>query len=402
MKTMKLKSSLQLLVLAALLTPSFAMAQIDRTEIDGTVKDATGAVVSGSKVMVTQGDTGLRREVMTNRDGIYTVPSLPSGTYTVTFNKDGFEETVVQSVLQTAGQTRTLNVTLSVGAQAQTVSVAASPALDETTATFGGSVQPVQVSEVPINGRNWSTLETLTPGAINLGTGGQSSIRFAGQGMDDANYRLDGNDMTGINNQAPKSALRLQVSTEAVQEFSVSSAMYTAENGGSAGGQVNIVSKTGTNDLHGSIFEYLRNSDFDARQVLNRDPAPQAPFHLNQFGGTLGGPIKKDKTFFFASYEGFRQSLGSVQVGYVPTTAFKAMVPSALQQFMNAFPTATAADPKSALVNGVAVDGIWTGSVSSPATEDAGFLRIDHRFNDNNTFYARYNIDNGNSAGSAG
>jgi hypothetical protein len=375
------------------------MAQIDRTEIDGTVKDATGAVVSGSKVMVAQGDTGLRREVMTNRDGIYTVPSLPPGNYTVTFDKDGFEETVVQSVLQTAGQTRTLNVTLSVGAQAQSVSVAASPALDETTATFGGSVQPVQVSEVPINGRNWSTLETLTPGAINLGTGGQSSIRFAGQGMDDANYRLDGNDMTGINNQAPKSALRLQVSTEAVQEFSVSSAMYTAENGGSAGGQVNIVSKTGTNQLHGSVFEYLRNSDFDARQVLNRDPAPKAPFHLNQFGGTLGGPIVHDKTFFFASYEGFRQSLASTQVGYVPTAAFIAQVPSALQPFMAAYPTATSADPKSALLpNGQPVDGIWTGAVSSPATEDAGFLRIDHRMNDNNTFYARYNIDNGNSA----
>ncbi|WP_242617697.1 TonB-dependent receptor [Edaphobacter modestus] len=398
MNTMKPKSSLQLLTLAALLIPSFAMAQIDRTEIDGTVKDATGAVVSGSKVVVTQGDTGLRREVVTNRDGLYTVPSLPPGTYTVTFDKDGFEETVVQSVLQTAGRTRTLNVTLNVGAEAQSVSVTASPALDETTATFGGSVQPVQVSEVPINGRNWSTLETLTPGAINLGTGGQSSIRFAGQGMDDANYRLDGNDMTGINNQAPKSALRLQVSTEAVQEFSVSSAMYTAENGGSAGGQVNIVSKTGTNNLHGSVFEYLRNSAFDARPVLNRAPAPQAPFKLNQFGGTLGGPINKDKTFFFASYEGFRQSLGSVQVGYVPTAAFKAMVPSVLQPFMNAFPVATSADPKSALVNGVPVDGIWTGSVSSPATEDAGFLRIDHRMNDNNTFYARYNIDNGNSA----
>ncbi|HWZ51883.1 MAG TPA: carboxypeptidase regulatory-like domain-containing protein [Granulicella sp.] len=374
------------------------MAQIDRTEIDGVVKDASGAVVSGSTVVVTQGDTGLRRQVTTNRDGIYTVPSLPPGTYTVTIDKDGFEETVVQSVLQTAGQTRTLNVTLTVGAQAQTVDVAASPALDETTATFGGSVQSVQVSEVPINGRNWSTLETLTPGAINLGTGGQGSIRFAGQGMDDANYRLDGNDMTGINNQAPKSALRLQVSTEAIQEFSVASAMYTAENGGSAGGQVNVVSKSGTNDLHGSVFEYLRNSAFDARQVLNRAPAAQAPFKLNQFGGTLGGPIRHDKTFFFASYEGFRQSLGSVQVGYVPTQAFKALVPSALQPFMAAYPTATSADPKSALVNGVPVDGIWTGSVSSPATEDAGFLRIDHRMNDNNTFYVRYNIDNGNSA----
>src|ERR1700731_1522472 len=143
---MKPQSSLQILALAALLAPSFAMAQIDRSEIDGIVKDASGAVISGSTVVVTQGDTGLRRQVTTNRDGLYSVPSLPPGNYTVIIDKDGFEETVVQSVLQTAGQTRTLNVTLTVGAQAQTVNVAASPALDETTATFGGSVQSVQVS----------------------------------------------------------------------------------------------------------------------------------------------------------------------------------------------------------------------------------------------------------------
>jgi hypothetical protein len=243
----------------------------------------------------------------------------------------------------------------------------ANPALDETTATFGGSVQPVQVSKVPINGRNWSTLETLVPGAINLGTGGQSSIRFAGQGMDDANYRLDGNDFTGIQNQAPKSALRLQVSTEAIQEFSVSSAMYTAENGGSAGGQVNIVSKSGTNNLHGSVFEFLRNSAFDARQVLNRKPAAQSPFHLNQFGGTLGGPIKRDKTFFFASYEGFRQSLGSVQVAQVPTVAFRNMViaqSSALAAYMSDLPlpqTALPSSPTANSYNGIPVAGQWTG-----------------------------------------
>lgn len=387
------------LALTALIPTTLAIAQVDRTEIDGTVMDPSGAAVSGSIVTVTQGDTGFHREVKTNNNGIYTVPSLPPGLYTVRFQKDGFEKMVFESVLQIAGQTRTLNVSLKVGAQAQTVDVtAAAPALDETTATFGGSVQPIQITEVPINGRNWSTLESLVPGAINLGTGGQSSIRFSGQGMDDANYRLDGNDMTGIQNAAPKSALRLQISTEAIQEFSVSSAMYTAENGGSAGGQVNVVSKSGTNQLHGSVFEYLRNSAFDARPVLNRKPAPQAPFHLNQFGGTLGGPIRPDKTFFFASYEGFRQSLDSVQVGFVPTAAFRAMVPQALQQFMNAYPLPTSADPKSPLHNGVPVDGMWTGGVSSPAVEDAGFLRIDHRFNDNNTVYARYNIDNGNSA----
>jgi len=396
---MKHRLSLLLLVLATTLMPSLVMAQIDRTEIDGTVRDVSGAVIEGASVLVTQGDTGLRRELSTNRDGIYTVPSLSPGKYTLTFVKDGFQEMVFQDVLQTVGQTRTLNVTLAVSGQAQAINVeGTTPALDETTATFGGSVQPVQISKVPINGRNWSTLETLVPGAVNLGTGGQSSIRFAGQGMDDANYRLDGNDMTGVQNAAPKSALRLQVSTEAIQEFSVASAMYTAENGGSAGGQINVVSKSGTNNLHGSIFEYIRNSAFDARPVLNRKPSPQSPFHLNQFGATLGGPIIKDKTFFFASYEGFRQSLGSVQVGFVPTAAFKAMVPQPLQSFMNAYPLPTVPDPKSAMHNGVPVDGLWTGSVSSPATEDAGFIRIDHRFNDNNSVYARYNIDNGNSA----
>jgi hypothetical protein len=223
---MKLRLSRLLLILSTTLMPSLVMAQIDRTEIDGTVKDQSGAVIEGTSVLVTQADTGLRRELSTNRDGIYTVPSLSPCTYTLTFAKEGFQKTVFQDVLQTAGQTRTLNVTLAIRAQAQAISVvdATAAALDETTATFGGSVQPVQVSKVPINGRNWSTLETLVPGAVNLGTGGQSSIRFAGQAMDDANYRLDGNDMTGIQNAAPKSALRLQVSTEAINLVVVMSA----------------------------------------------------------------------------------------------------------------------------------------------------------------------------------
>src|SRR5260370_3307180 len=180
---MKHRLSLLLLILATTLMPSFVMAQIDRTEIDGTVKDQSGAVIEGASVLVAKGGTGLHRELSTNRDGIYTVPSLSPGTYTLTFAKEGFQKTVFQNVLQTVGQTRTLNVTLVVLAQAQTISVVdTTAALDETTATFGGSVQPVQVSKVPINGRNWSPLETLVPGAVNLGTGGQSSIRFAGQG----------------------------------------------------------------------------------------------------------------------------------------------------------------------------------------------------------------------------
>jgi TonB dependent receptor-like, beta-barrel len=262
--------------------------------------------------------------------------------------------------------------------------------LDNNNATVGGTIQSVQVARLPLNGRNIATLELLAPGGIDSGSGTQASIRFAGQGIDDNNFRFDGVDASGIYRQVVKSGLRLQFSTEAVAEFRVDAGGYTADTGGSAGGQVSLISKSGTNRFHGSVFDYLRNSYFDALSPIKTAVHPG--FHLNQFGGNLGGPIVHDRTFFFVNYEGFRQSLGGVpQTGFVPSPTFRAQVAAAqpsLSAIINNYPqgSAATADPKVYS---------FTGVVPSPNQENSGVVRVDHRFSGVDSAYARYSIDDG-------
>ena len=251
---------------------------------------------------------------------------------------------------------------------------------------IGGVIGFQQVRDIPINGRNWATLELLTPGAINMGGGDQRSIRFNGRGLDDNNYTFDGIDATGVQEQAQKADARLNISLESIAEFRVNSSNYTADSGSAGGGQVNAVSKTGTNSLHGGLFEYLRNDALDARSPF--DPSQIPPFRMNQFGGSLGGPIAKNKTFFFASYEAIRQSLTNSQIAFVPNAAYRAQVVKtspALKPLLDAWP-----------IGQTPVDSI-TDQYTSPGVnsvrEDSGTIRIDHKFNDRSTMFVRYNID---------
>jgi hypothetical protein len=320
------KRLVQYAALGALtLIPIFSRAQVDSTQLNGTVNDQSGAPIREARVRVVLEGSQVTRTTATGEHGNYTIPALPIGLYTISFEKTGFATTRIEHVQQTAGNVRTLDVTLHVQSVSQTVEVIDTVAdLDKTTATFGGTVSGEQVRNIPLNGRNWATLETLAPGAIDSGSGLQSSIRFAGNGIDDNNYRLDGVDASGVMKQALKSALRLQISSDAIAEFKVDSAVYTAENGGSAGGQVSVVSKSGSNQFHGKVFDFLRNDVFDARSPFNPGTSKKPAFHLNQYGADLGGPVIRDRTFFFASYEGFRQVLGGVpQVGLVPSALFR-------------------------------------------------------------------------------
>ena len=383
--------SLSLLVPVASLS-----AQIDRAEINGTVLDSSGAVVPGAKVDLLQEGTGAERHVVSGERGTFVLSSLPVGRFVMTVKRSGFTDLRVPDIDLNAGVARTINARLQVASEAQTVEVEASRSgddLNKNNATFGGTIHSVQISKLPLNGRNIATLELLAPGAIDSGSGQQSSIRFAGQGIDDNNYRFDGVDAAGGIRQALKSGLRLQFSTEAVAEFKVSAGTYTADTGGSAGAQIGLISKSGTNSFHGSIFDYLRNSYFDARSPIRSVYHPN--FHLNQFGGNLGGPIVRNRTFFFANYEGFRQSLGGIpSIGTVPSAAFRAQVAAAqpaLASFINAFPIGTApsaTDPNAAL---------YTSVVPSPNAENSGVVRVDHRFSDHDSAYGRYNIDDGTS-----
>ena len=379
-----------------LLSPALLLAQIDRTELNGTVSDTTGASLAGVSITVTQEGTNQVRVTTTDVHGHYVVSSLPIGRFSIVFTHGGFDDLRIADLDLHSGDTRTVNGKLTVGSVNQTVSVEADlggAQLDKSNATIGGTIQTVQVSRLPLNGRNITNLELLAPGAIDSGSGAQSSIRFAGNGTDDNNFRLDGVDASGVFHASLKSALRLQFSTEAISEFKVDSGAYTADTGGSAGGQVSLISKTGTNALHGSVFDYLRNNYFDALGPIK--PKIKRPvFQLNQFGGNLGGPIIKNRTFFFVNYEGFRQQLGGVpQTGFVPSQAFRTEVTAAqpsLAFVVNAYPMgqSSTSDPN--------VDS-FTGVVPSPNQENAGTARVDHRFSSADSAYVRYNVDDGTS-----
>src|SRR5580704_4177139 len=287
------------LLLGLWLACAVALAQVDRATVTGTVLDPSGSVVSGGRVTVMYPETSLSRSVLSNASGAYLVNGLPVGHAVVDAQKTGFRTVRTETDLN-VGETKTLNFPLEVAGVETTVEVVAEADLVKNSAAIGATFDNTQISRLPINGRNWGGLMTLTPGAVDTGAGNGASVRFFAQGGDDINFRIDGVDATSVRNQA-ESKSRLMISEDAIAEFRVNSQLYTAETGGSTSGQVEIVSKGGTNQFHGSLFEYLRNSAVDARSPFDGKKLP--PFRMNQFGASAGGPVFKDRTFLFASYE---------------------------------------------------------------------------------------------------
>ena len=222
-----------------------------------------------------------------------------------------------------------------------------------------GLIEREQADELPLNGRDWSELTAFVPGAIDTGGGNQRSVRFAGRGLDDSNFTYDGVDATNIVNQTQRPWVRLAIPLDAIQEFRVDSLMATAEEGATGGAQLDVTSSSGTNRFHGRLFEYLRNNYFDAQlpewgtphvwtPSLATQAEPQQPLRLNQFGGSVGGPIVHDKTFFFLSSEAYRQNWGYPIGGDVPSAALVATVPSTSPVYgiMNGFPGPGQKQPK--------------------------------------------------------
>jgi hypothetical protein len=302
-----------------------ASAQIDRAELEGTVTDQTGATVSGASVKIVAVNTELAQEQRTNSNGYYRFPGLAVGRYTVTAAGTGFKTSVTKEVILQVGQTRTLDIGLEVGGIAEKVDVTASNGPENRTSAEASTViDTEQIANLPNNGRDWASFTLLAPFAQDDGGGDQRTIRFAGRARDDNNFSFDGVDAGGIQEQAQKSQTRLQISQDAIEEYRVNSALYDAEYGTQAGGQVDVVTKSGTNNFHGTAFGYLRNSVFDARNFndvdLNGNPAIP-PFRMGQYGATFGGPLVKNKTFFFMSYEGLRQLQSVTNVFTVPAGA---------------------------------------------------------------------------------
>jgi outer membrane receptor protein involved in Fe transport len=360
-------------------------AQVDRSALAGTVRDRSGSSIPAATVRAVHSATHFTRETVTTSEGAYILTELPVGVYTVTIAKTGFSPMRFENVEQTIGLTRTLDANLSVASKGDQVTVSEPLVqLDRTTASLGGRTEQKQVTGLPLNGRNWSSLTALAPGAIDSGGSNMKSIRFAGRGLDDNNFTLDGVDATGILNQAQRGQGRLTIPTEAISEFRVESALYSSELGGSPGGQVSIASPSGTNQFHGSLFEYFRNDAMNARSPF--DPSTPPPFHLNQFGGSLGGPIVHDNTFFFADYEGYRQRLGETITGFVPGDRFRASAVPSIAPVLAAYPAG----------NGPVLDPntvTYTFQGSQKVDENTGMLRLDHRFRDSLTGFLRYNQD---------
>jgi hypothetical protein len=318
-------------LLVGLLGASLLRAQNTSGTITGAVLDSSGSAVDQASVAIENTETHVSRSAMTSSSGSYTTTLLPPGHYSVTVNKQGFKATTSEGLVLDVDQVLRVNVTLSPGAVTESVTVSAEQlALDTDSPSVGQVISGEQITDMPLNGRQFTDLLFLTPGAVqSSGEQGQyrfgegNAISLGGGGSDSNGYTIDGTTVLDTSYDTPM----YELSIDAIQEFKAQTKTYSAEYGFSAN-QVNVSTKTGTNQLHGSVYEFLRNNVLDARTYFNREPQPVAPFKQNQFGYSLGGPILiprvyngRNKTFFFANYEGERISTAGVAQGIVPTTA---------------------------------------------------------------------------------
>jgi len=321
-----------ILVLVLLAAVSLS-AQTFRGTILGTVTDPSGAVIAGAKVNVKNAGTGLERSTTTSADGSYLLPELPIGSYTVTVTQTGFQTFITRGVAVDVASERRVDAAMKPGEVSTKVEVSADelPLVETTTNTLGGVLTQNDVKDLPINGRDYTKLIFLNPGVAGSpdqitdspGSFGEFSMNGA-RGRSN-NYLLDGTDMNdgyrndpAINQGGVFATPSAILPIDAVSDMRVIS-NFEPEYGRNAGAVVNIVTKSGTNRIHGDFFEYFRNNALDARNYFDQSQFPKTPFHNSQFGGSLGGPIVKDKTFFFLDYEGQRENVGVVSLDCVPT-----------------------------------------------------------------------------------
>ena len=316
----------------ALLCAPVARAQVSAA-ISGRVTDPSGATVSGAAVMAKNLETGETRSTVTDEVGLYWVPSLAVGEYEVHVTKQGFQEQVRGGIRLVVGQEASVDLALKLGQITEQFKVIEdAPIVSVTAADISGVVGEQQVKDLPLNGRSYDELMTLNPGVViftSEKTGGigvsnstnANMFSVAGNRPQQNMFLLNGIEFTGAaeNNMTPGGASGQMLGVDAVREFNLLSDTYGAEYGKHPGGQITIITTSGTNQWHGSLFEYVRNNIFDAPNFFDLRSAP--PFRRNQFGGAIGGPIQKDKTFVFANYEGFRESLHQTSVAFVPDAA---------------------------------------------------------------------------------
>jgi hypothetical protein len=315
--------------------PARLSAQVVGATMSGTVSDTSGGVVPGANISVKNVATGITRATVTNGAGLYSVPNLQPGPYEITAAASGFNTDVRSGITLNVGQELVLNFTVKPGMAVQRVEVnAEAPTVNLANATLGGINDSTTVAELPLNGRSWTDLATLQPGVhlsqnqppisagdrVKRGLGLELTI--SGARPQQNNYMLDGVNINDYANAGPGSVLGGNLGTDAVAEFSILTTNYAAEYGRTSGGVISAITKTGTNQFHGSAYEFLRNDALDAANFFdNASGQRKPPLRRNQFGGSAGGPIQKDKTFIFGDYEGVKQALGSTSIQNVPSPA---------------------------------------------------------------------------------
>src|SRR3989475_3295007 len=310
-------------------------AQTSTATIVGVVRDTTGALVPGVSVTAKQTDTGLTRTAVSDEYGAYNIQLLPVGPYELTAELPGFKQQVRRGINLVVGQEAVVNLTLEVGGVAEQVTVTEEVALVNTTlSSTSGLITEQQVKDLPLNGRSFDQLLVLNPGVINNssnmgGGGGFPAFSVAGHRQETNRFLINGVDWIGGNAthqfMTPSGASSQLLGVEAVRGYNVLEHTYGAEYGKRAGGQVSIVTSSGTNQWHGGLFEYHRNSALDAKNFFENE---KGPFKRHQYGGTIGGPLKKDKLFAFGNYEGFQQRLAqSTRTSYPDVQSRQGLLP---------------------------------------------------------------------------
>jgi hypothetical protein len=372
--------------------------------ISGTITDLTGGALPGASVTVKNLETGAVRIIAADEAGRYIASSLEVGLYEVRAEKEGFSAEVRAGITLAVGQQAVVDLTLRVGqVQASVVVTEDSPIVSVTTRDISGLVGERQVKELPLNGRSYDQLLTLNPGVVNYtsqragGIGTSNSVvgsMFATSGRrpQENLYLLNGVEFTSASeiNNTPGGVSGQLLGVDAVREFAVVKDSYGAEYGKRPGAQVNIVTASGTNQLHGNVYEFLRNSALDARNFFDHGNIPE--FQRNEFGGSLGGPLRRDKTFLFGNYEGFRQNLGLSDLTLVPDAASRASAVASIQPLLGLWPVANGPELLTSTGAPSGIAEAFTNPVQH-IREDFGTVRFDQIFTERDTFAGVYTGD---------
>ena len=383
---------------ACVFLTSSSEGQTTGATISGTVADPSGSVIPATTIVIRNTATGVETTVTSNPQGFYTVPNLQPGEYVLRASAKGFSVSQAHIDLEVGEQTL-VNISMQPGTVTESVEVLdVTPAMELASSQISDVVDAQTVRELPLNGRDWTQLATLQPGVAavrtekavavgadrgNRGYGVQ--ITVSGARPQQNNYRLDGISINDYSNGAPGSVVGLNLGVDAIQEFSVVTSNYSAEYGRTSGGVINAVSRAGTNNFHGSVYEFLRNSALDARNFFDLATIPA--FKRNQFGASAGGPIVKDRTFIFGDYEGLRQSLGFTQVDTVPSAAAVASASAAIKPYLVFYPLPNGP------VKGQSGQYKFVGTQITP--EDFFTVRADHRVSEKDALHGSYMFDNG-------